>query len=69
MRRTRPGVEKTRRFRIAKRRHRFWEIAAATIEDLAVGVRSLREPDEVGQRACLSESSCAAAEKSEWRWL
>jgi hypothetical protein len=29
----------------------FWEIAAATIEDLAIGVRSSREPDEVGKRS------------------
>jgi hypothetical protein len=43
-------------------------MAVATIEDLAIGVRSSREPDEVGRRACLSEASCAAAEKSEWRW-
>jgi len=32
----------------------FWETAAATVEDLAIGVRSSREPDEVGRRACLS---------------
>ncbi len=47
---------------------KVWEIAAATIEDLAIGVRSSREPDEVGRRVCLSEASYAAAEKSEWRW-
>jgi hypothetical protein len=46
----------------------FWETTVVTIEDLAIGVRSSREPDEVGRRACLSEASCAAAEKSEWRW-
>jgi hypothetical protein len=44
---------------------RFWGIAAATIEDLAIEIRSSREPDGVGRRACLSEASCAAAEKSE----
>jgi hypothetical protein len=44
-----------------------WEIAAATIEDLAFDIRSSREPDEVGRRGCLSEASSAAAEKSEWR--
>jgi len=47
---------------------RLWKIAAATIEDLAIGIRSSREPDEVGRRVCLSEASYAAAEKSEWRW-
>ncbi len=46
---------------------RFWEIAAATIEDLAFGVCSLREPDGVGRRVCLSGASYAAAEKSERR--
>jgi hypothetical protein len=30
-------------------RHGFWEIAVATIEDLAIAVRSSREPDEVGR--------------------
>jgi hypothetical protein len=45
----------------------FWEIAAATIEDLAFEIRSSREPDEVGRRGCLSGASSAAAEKSEWR--
>jgi hypothetical protein len=35
-------------------RHRFWEIAVATIEDLAFGIRSSREPDRVGRRVCLS---------------
>ncbi len=45
----------------------FWEIAVATIEDLAFDIRSLREPDEVGRRGCLSGASSAAAEKSEWR--
>ncbi len=44
---------------------RFWGIAVATIEDLAFGVRSSREPDGVGQRVCLSVASYAAAEKSE----
>jgi hypothetical protein len=42
-------------------------IAEATIEDLAFGICSSREPDEVGRRVCLSEASYAAAEKSEWR--
>ena len=46
---------------------RFWGIAEATIEDLAFGIRSSREPDGVGRRVCLSEASYAAAEKSEWR--
>jgi hypothetical protein len=46
----------------------LWEIAAATIEDLAIGVRSSREPDGVGRRVCLSEASYAAADKSERRW-
>jgi len=46
---------------------RFWGIAEATIEDLAFGVRSLREPDGVGRRVCLSGASYAAAEKSECR--
>jgi hypothetical protein len=45
----------------------FWEIAAATIEDLASEVRSSREPDGVGRRGCLSGASSAAAEKSERR--
>ncbi len=45
----------------------FWEIATATIEDLAFGIRSSREPDAVGRRVCLSGASYAAAEKSEWR--
>jgi len=40
----------------------------ATIEDLAIEVRSSREPDGVGRRACLSAASCATAEESEWRW-
>ncbi len=44
---------------------RFWGIAKATIEDLAFGVRSSREPDGVGERVCLSVASYAAAEKSE----
>jgi len=48
-------------------KHRFWEIAAATIEDLAFGIRSSRVPDRVGRRVCLNEVSYAAAEKSEWR--
>jgi hypothetical protein len=39
----------------------------ATIEDLAFGIRSSREPDEAGRRVCLSGASYAAAEKSEWR--
>jgi hypothetical protein len=43
------------------------EIAIATIEDLAFGVRSSREPDGVGRRGCLSGASSAAAEKSERR--
>ena len=46
---------------------RFWEIDAATIEDLAFGIRSSREPDGVGRRVCLSGASYADAEKSEWR--
>ncbi len=46
---------------------RFWEIDAATIEDLAFGIRSSREPDVGGRRVCLSGASYAAAEKSEWR--
>ncbi|MQY61651.1 hypothetical protein GH153_07450 [bacterium] len=46
---------------------RFWEIDAATIEDLAFGIRSSREPDGVGRRVCLSRASYADAEKSEWR--
>jgi len=46
---------------------RFWEIAAATIEDLAFEIRSSREPDGVGRRVCLSGASYADAEKSEWR--
>ncbi len=45
----------------------FWEIDAATIEDLAFGIRSSREPDGVGRRVCLSGASYADAEKSEWR--
>jgi hypothetical protein len=45
----------------------FWEIATATIEDLAFGIRSSRESDGVGRRVCLSSASYAAAEKSEWR--
>ncbi len=36
-----------------------------TIEDLAFGIRSSREPDGVGRRVCLSVASYAAAEKSE----
>jgi len=48
-------------------RHRFWEIAEATIEDLAFGISSSRVPDRVGRRVCLNEVSYAAAEKSEWR--
>ncbi|NOR52704.1 MAG: hypothetical protein GQ536_01250 [Candidatus Aminicenantes bacterium] len=44
---------------------RFWGIAVATIEDLAFGARSSREPDGVGQRVCLSAASYAAAEKNE----
>ncbi len=42
-------------------------MAEATVEDLAFGVRSSREPDKVGRRGCLSEASSAAAEKSERR--
>jgi hypothetical protein len=45
----------------------FWEIDAATIEDLAFGIRSSREPDGGGRRVCLSGASYADAEKSEWR--
>jgi len=45
----------------------FWDIAVATIEDLAFGIRSSRGPDKVGRRVCLSGASYAAAEKSEWR--
>jgi len=47
--------------------HRFWEIVAATIEDLAFGIRSSRESDRVGRRVCLSGASYADAEKGEWR--
>ncbi len=47
--------------------HRFWEIAAATIEDFAFGIRCSRVSDRVGRRVCLSGASYAAAEKSEWR--
>lgn len=32
---------------------RFWEIAEATIEDLAFGIRSSREPGRVGRRVCI----------------
>ena len=46
---------------------RFWEIVAATIEDLAFGIRSSREPDGVGRRVFLSGASYADAEKNEWR--
>jgi hypothetical protein len=35
---------------------RFWEIAAATIEDLAFGIRSSREPDRVGRRVCRDQA-------------
>jgi hypothetical protein len=42
-------------------------MSVATIEDLAFGIRSSREPDGVGRRVCLSGASYAAAEKSEWR--
>ena len=45
----------------------FWDIAVATIEDLAFGIRSSRGPDKVGRRVCLSGASYAAAENSEWR--
>ncbi len=38
-----------------------------TIEDLAFGVCSSREPDGVGQRVCLSIASYVAAEKAEYR--
>jgi len=48
-------------------KERFWEIAAATIEDLAFGILSSREPGEVGRRVCLSAASYAASEKREWR--
>ncbi len=44
---------------------RFWEIDAATIEDLAFGIHASREPDGVGRRVCLSGASYADAEKSE----
>ncbi len=40
---------------------------AATIEDLAFGIRSSRESDAVGRRVCLREASYAAAENSECR--
>ena len=46
---------------------RFWEIVAATIEDLAFGIRSSREVHAVDRRVCPSRASYAAAEKSEWR--
>jgi hypothetical protein len=49
MKRIRLGVSKTRSFCIAKRRQRFWEIDAATIEDLAFGVRSSRAKQKRGQ--------------------
>jgi hypothetical protein len=39
----------------------------ATFEDLAFGVRSLREVDRVDLRVCLSAASYAAAEKAERR--
>jgi hypothetical protein len=42
-------------------------MAEATIEDLAFGIRSLREIHSVDRRVCLSGASYAAAEKSEWR--
>ncbi|MCK4647004.1 MAG: hypothetical protein KAU46_12190 [Candidatus Aminicenantes bacterium] len=44
---------------------RFWGMDDVTIEDLAFGICSLREPDGVGRRVCLSVASYAAAEKSE----
>ena len=63
----RPNPNKVNALREHIPNPRFWEIAAATIEDLAFGIRSLRGSDEVGRRVCLSEASYAAAEKSEWR--
>jgi len=39
----------------------------ATFEDLAFGIRSLREVDGVDLRVCLNEVSYAEAEKTEWR--
>ncbi len=39
----------------------------ATIEDLAFGIRSSREPDGGGRHVCLSGASYADAEKGEWR--
>jgi hypothetical protein len=42
-------------------------MGVATIEDLAFGIRSLREVHIVDRRVCLSKASYAAAEKSEWR--
>ena len=47
--------------------NRFLGMVAATIEDLAFGVRPLREVDGVDLRVCLSEASYAAAEKDERR--
>jgi hypothetical protein len=52
-------------FRDIKRK--YSGMSVATIEDLAFGIRSSREPDGVGRRVCLSGASYAAAEKSEWR--
>jgi hypothetical protein len=40
-------------------------MSVATIEDLAFPNRSSRVPDHVGRRVCLSETSYAAAEKSD----
>jgi len=37
-------------------KYRFWEIAAATIEDLAFGIRSSRELDRVGRRVCRGQA-------------
>jgi len=43
---------------------RFWEIVVATIEDLAFGIRSLREPYGVGRRVCLSGALRGAKRRS-----
>jgi hypothetical protein len=37
-------------------KHRFWEIAAATIEDLAFGISCSRESDGVGRRVCRGQA-------------
>jgi len=44
-------------------KHRFWEIATATIEDLAFVLLSSREPDRVGLLVCLIEVGDSAADK------